>query len=98
MLSNLPIICTNYGYVCEIVEDGRDGVWVDPFDVDAISRAIEQLASDNRLRAELSRHRYFKADAFSIETVNKQEAAFYLTTIRDYEQSRARSENGRFIP
>ncbi len=81
MLSNLPVICANYGEVCSIVTDRQDGLWIDPLDVHAIEEAIVQLASDRTLRAKMSRHSEYDAERFSMERVNAQEAEFYLAVI-----------------
>ena len=84
LLSNLPIICTNYGQVCEVVEYGMDGLWVDPNDIESITDAIIQLASDANLRNKMSEHTGFDAQQFSVEQVSEQEAALYLATIQKH--------------
>lgn len=84
MLCKMPIICANVGAVCEFVKNGRDGLWVNPQSVDAIASAMEQLAIDPKLRAELGRHATFDPYEYSVESVGAREAAFYLQTIRDH--------------
>ena len=88
LLSKLPIICANYGQVCEVVEDGRDGLWVDPLDDDAVASAMVRLAADHDLRRRMSRHGGFDPGRFSLERVSADEADLYLSAISEYASSR----------
>jgi glycosyltransferase involved in cell wall biosynthesis len=88
LMSGLPVICSNYGGVCELVENDRSGLWVDPLDVEAIAEAICRLASDAQLRATMSECTAFDAAGFSVEAVNRREAEFYLRTIRQERDAR----------
>ena len=83
MLSHLPVICANYGEVCQIVEDDCDGVWVDPLDIQSITQAVLRLGTDDTLRAQMSQHRKFDAQRFSLERVSRQEADLYLSVISE---------------
>lgn len=77
MLSGLPIVCSSFGQVCEVVEDGVDGLWVDPTDVPAIAGAMVRLADDPALRTRMSAHATFDADRFSVERVSGAEERLY---------------------
>ena len=81
LLSGLPIICANYGQVTDVVMNGKDGIWVDPMDVDSIAAAIVCLAQSEDLRLALACHEDFDRHAFDIESVSRREAKFYQTTI-----------------
>ena len=48
-----PVIASDVGGLPEIVADGRTGVLVPPGDVDALARAIAELAGDPVRAAEL---------------------------------------------
>ena len=81
LLSQLPIICANYGQVCEVVVDGEDGLWVDPLDIDAVANAIVRLGTNHDIRLRMAQHTNFDAHRFSEERVSAQEAEFYLSAI-----------------
>lgn len=44
-----PVICTTAGEMAQVVEDGYEGLLVEPGDPEAIARAIRQLRSDPEL-------------------------------------------------
>jgi glycosyltransferase involved in cell wall biosynthesis len=48
-----PVLATRAGGVAEVVEDGRNGLLVEPGDADALAAAIRRFFSDDDLRARL---------------------------------------------
>ena len=56
MAAGLPVVATAVGGVTEVVRDGETGLLVPPHDPLQLSRAIQRLASDPDLRAELGRN------------------------------------------
>jgi len=50
MASGLPIIATRVGAVPEVIEDGENGLLIDPGDPGALTRALKRLLYDNELR------------------------------------------------
>lgn len=54
MAAGVPVIAAAAGGPAEIVTDGVDGLLVPPGDVDALALALQRLAADAALRAELS--------------------------------------------
>jgi len=87
LAAKMPVICANYGQVCEVVKDGQNGLWVDPLDVQQISDAIYKLASDAELR---EKFREFPVDLsrFSVEAVSRREVDFYLQAIESFKNEK----------
>lgn len=67
MAAGTPVITTNIGNLKEIVDDQKNGVLVNPDDVQAISNAITQLATNNEFRKRIIAEAHIKAQKFSIE-------------------------------
>jgi len=82
MAARLPIICSNYGAITDLVTDA-DAIFVDPTDVSQISVAISRLATDEAHRQGLSAHPEFDPDDFSIETVGRREAELYAAVLSE---------------
>jgi glycosyltransferase involved in cell wall biosynthesis len=60
MAEGLPVVGWNAGNLPYLATDGREGFVLAPGDIDALSRALERLCSDEALRqrmAEAARHR-----------------------------------------
>jgi glycosyltransferase involved in cell wall biosynthesis len=55
MASGLPVVATDAGSICEVVEHGRQGVIVPQRDPQALADAIEAVLADPDRRAEFSR-------------------------------------------
>lgn len=53
LAAGLPIVTTAHGGIPETVRDGLDALLVPPKDVPALAQALERLATDEQLRAEL---------------------------------------------
>lgn len=56
MHAGLPIIATKIGAIPEIIEDGKEGLLVEPKDIVKISEKVIQLINDPDLRIELGRN------------------------------------------
>lgn len=54
----LPTIATNVGATPEIIQDGENGLLVEPGDIDGITNALVRLANDKLLRESLGRKGY----------------------------------------
>jgi glycosyltransferase involved in cell wall biosynthesis len=87
LIAGLPIICANYGQVCEVVKDGQDGIWVDPADSASVAEAIVRLARSPELRSSMSHHTEFDASAYDIEKVGRQEVDFYRSAIQAFNEA-----------
>jgi len=75
-MAGLPTAATAAGGIPEVVEDGRGGILVSVGDVEGLSRAIDRLAGDPALRAEMGRaaaervRLHFTADRMVDDTVH----------------------------
>lgn len=60
-----PLIMTSRGGAAEFVQDGEDGILVDPLDVDALAKAMRRMLEDAPLRERLTRSGTERVKAFS---------------------------------
>jgi len=54
MATGAPIVATKVGGIPDVVEDGVDGLLVEPGDIVGLAHALEQLLASSALRAKLS--------------------------------------------
>jgi glycosyltransferase involved in cell wall biosynthesis len=72
MSLGLPVITTNICNLAEIIENGVDGILVDPNSKEQFLNAIEKLDKDENFRNEISQKAKIKSKKFSIEnTINE---------------------------
>ncbi|MDP2629538.1 MAG: glycosyltransferase family 4 protein [Candidatus Harrisonbacteria bacterium] len=62
-----PLIATNIGNLSEIVEDGKDGILVEPNNKEAFLAAMKRISSDPELRKSMQEQARKKAQHFSID-------------------------------
>jgi glycosyltransferase involved in cell wall biosynthesis len=62
MAAGKPIVCTRTGQIAEIIDQGKDGLLVEPDDVMGFTQALELLISDADLRETLGRNASRKAE------------------------------------
>lgn len=56
MAAGKPVIATDVGAVGKVVEDGKDGILIDPGDVGDLEKAVALLLTDTELSGRLSRN------------------------------------------
>lgn len=56
MAVGLPIITTRHAGIAELIEDGKTGILVEEYDVEAMAGAMVQLANDSDLRKTLGKN------------------------------------------
>lgn len=69
MAYGLPVITTPVGGIPEVITDGRDGRLITPGDVDALEKALLDLAGDPALRRELGAAGYARVTERYADTV-----------------------------
>jgi len=84
MALGLPVISTETGSMSEIVQHGKTGFMVPPYDVDAISRYTLRLADDAVLRQKLGNAaRQFSLDHFGAERCAMLHLVAYRAALGD---------------
>lgn len=78
MYAGVPVVASKVGGVKEIITDGQDGIFIEPKNSSAIAGAIQQIRSNNELRAKISTNGKQKVTSyFNIRrTVNEIEEAY----------------------
>lgn len=67
----IPVITTNICNLSEIIENGIDGILVEPNNKEQFLNAINKLDTDDNFRNKISKNAKIKAERFSIEnTIN----------------------------
>jgi glycosyltransferase involved in cell wall biosynthesis len=86
-----PVIASDVGGLPEIVDDGRTGLLVPPGDVEALARAIAELAADPARAAEMGAAGRARALAeFSQERCTERIAALYEAALAAGDERRFR--------
>ena len=79
MASGLPVIATDVGGCCEVIENGRNGILISPGSPEQMARAIKRLALDEGLRRALGdAARQTIEQRFSIDRMVRQVEELYL--------------------
>ncbi|MFQ6618361.1 MAG: glycosyltransferase family 4 protein, partial [Fidelibacterota bacterium] len=82
MASGIPVVSTNVGGVCDIVDEGVNGYLVEEDDVAGMADKIVVLLNDPDLRGEMGRRgREIVKERFSIERLVRDMGNFYLNLI-----------------
>lgn len=78
MATGLPVVATRFGGIPEVVAEGETGLLVEPRDVAELAAAIERLASDPDLAAELGQKGIARVERlFSAGAVARSITAIY---------------------
>jgi glycogen synthase len=83
-----PLIATTRGGPPEFVNDGEDGLLADPFDTDALARALDRLLGDRQLRNRLGAAGKARVADFGWPSIAEEYRARYATV------SQTRSHSG----
>lgn len=72
MCSELPIVCSKYADgAYDLIEEGKNGFIVDPYDEKAFAEKIENVLRDERLRQAMRSHSKRVLDKFRFASVSK---------------------------
>jgi glycosyltransferase involved in cell wall biosynthesis len=72
MAAGLPIIASNVGAIPDVVQDGKNGLIIEPGDIPALTRAIDQLVGDASLRHQMGRLSRQQAYQFDVKPYVEQ--------------------------
>lgn len=83
MAAGKPIVATRVGENTQIIEDGVDGLLVEPKDVDGMARAIGRLIDDTGFRVGLGRAARSKVERrFTVQHMTQAYERVYLDMLR----------------
>ena len=78
MALSRPVVASNVGGIPEMIEDGRTGLLVEPYDADALARAIVRLLTDHPLADTLGRAGHdLVHDRFCVELMVRAVESIY---------------------
>jgi glycosyltransferase involved in cell wall biosynthesis len=79
-----PIVATKVGGIPEIIEDGKDGILVEPENPEELAKAILRLLSDVNLRSLISLNAYKKVkEEYSIERYTRDLLNLYCELVNE---------------
>jgi glycosyltransferase involved in cell wall biosynthesis len=81
MHAGLPIVATRTGGIPEIIRDGRNGILIEPRDVDGCAEAISLLLDDDALRARMAKANEADARQYSAAAMAKSYVTIYRSIV-----------------
>jgi len=67
MAAGLPVVATRVGGIPEQIEDGRNGLLIQPKNSDQLAEAILKLSRDGEIRKKMGRESYKRVQRFSLQ-------------------------------
>lgn len=67
----IPVVFNSFPTLADIVEDNKNGILIEPFDLKYFAKEIELLMSNEPFRNELSHNAYIKSCEFSLDRIGK---------------------------
>ena len=87
MCSNLPVVCSKYADgAFDLIEDGKNGFIVDPYDVDKFAEKIDKILKDQKLRKSMGNCSKEVLEKFRFANTAKGYMAAIEDGLRDREQ------------
>ena len=83
MSSGVPVVVSRVGGLAEIVEDGVDGLEVEPNAPAAVAGAISRVLSDRALASRMAEGGRKKANSFSWGSASQRTVAVYQEAVRE---------------
>src|SRR5579871_439561 len=87
MAQGCPTIYSRLSSGPELITDGEDGVLIDPANEQQIAGAIIRVIGDRTLAQRLGAAGRLRAENFSVETLARQNVAFYEHCLDRYQAS-----------
>lgn len=66
MAHRVPVVAFRVGAIPEVVEDGRQGILIEPYDIEAMRGAVARLLADESLRRQMGEAGESRAKNFSL--------------------------------
>jgi len=83
MTARLPIVATRVGAIPEIVQDGNNGLLVEPGDIQSLANALSELLDDPELSRRFGEHSYqLTRERYSWQAVGRQFHQSILRSLR----------------
>jgi len=80
MAYGLAVLSTNVGGIPELVSEGRDGILIEPGDIDALARAMHKLSADKLLAEHMGRAARQKIiNEYSMPAMTSKLSQLYLS-------------------
>lgn len=68
----LPVVATNAGPLCEIIEPGKHGLLVETDDVEGLATAMVRISADEQDRFSMGKNARMRSQAFSLERMRNE--------------------------
>lgn len=86
--AQLPIVCSQYADgAYDLIEEGRNGLIIDPYDEGTFAQAMEKILRDKNLREEMRSHSQDVIDKFRFSNTAKGYLEAIEQSMRDRNQS-----------
>ena len=83
MAAGKPVVASKVGGIPDLVKDGKNGLLVEPGDIDGLSFAIQELLSDKKIRDEMGEKGKNMAQSFSVEKMIEKINDLYYMLIQE---------------
>jgi len=83
MAAGKPIVASSVGGILDLVKDGKNGLLVEPGDVDGLYFAIKRLLTDRKIRHNMGQRGKVMAKEFSTEMMIEKIEAMYFSLCQE---------------
>lgn len=77
MTAGLPIVATRSGGVPDIIQEGKNGILIEPENEKALSKAIIELLTNKTLKEKMKKENPLRAETFDVKHMVKKVEAIY---------------------
>jgi len=86
MAAGKPIVASSVGGILDLVKDGKNGLLVEPGDVDGLYFAIKKLLTDRKMRHNMGQRGKVMAKEFSMETMIEKIEVLYVSLLNQLDE------------